>query len=254
MPWGEFLNVYGLVLPAIFFGAFVARATGVGFALIVVAALLALPHLDQPTALFLSAPLSLLNLSFAAAGLYRDIPWGTVQRLSLPLALGFAAGFGLGIYVPKVWMLAFGLIVVAYTFVTMVRPPQQSLQSAVARMDVGGGLTGLMTGALSFPGPPISAFLLARGFIGNPVRVTIALVGLFGAGLRLILGGGFARPLPEYGQLLLVGAALTVCGTLVGWLVARRMSPTVHRVLIILMTLVAFLSLASGLGRELYAS
>ena len=64
MDWGLLFQTYGLVLLAIAFGAFVARATGVGFALVVVAALLALPEMDQPTALYVAAPLSLLNLGF----------------------------------------------------------------------------------------------------------------------------------------------------------------------------------------------
>ena len=242
------------MLAAIFFGAFVARATGVGFALVVVAALLALPHVDQPTALFIAAPLSILNLSFVIATLYRETPWGTMQRLALPMTVGFIAGFVLGLYIPKSWMLILGLLIVAYTFVTMVRPPVPGQPNRMARADVGGGLTGLMTGALSFPGPPISAFLLARGFIGNPIRMTIAFVGLAGSGIRLAIGGSFSIPMPEYGQLMLIGSLLILAGTAAGWWAARRMSARVHRALIIAMTLLAFLSLAYGLIGEVYAA
>ena len=90
MDWGLLFETYWLVLIAIAFGAFVARATGVGFALVVVAALLALPEMDQPTALYVAAPLSLLNLSFVLLALYRRIPWPTLGQIALPLALGFA--------------------------------------------------------------------------------------------------------------------------------------------------------------------
>ena len=123
LDWNLLLDTYPLVLIAIGFGAFVARATGVGFALVVVAALLALPQMDQPTALYVAAPLSLLNLSFVLLALHRHIPWPTVGQISLPLALGFAAGLVFGLYVPKVWMLACGLFIVAYTLLSLLRPP-----------------------------------------------------------------------------------------------------------------------------------
>ena len=250
MDWSLLFEAYGLVLIAIAFGAFVARATGVGFALVVVAALLALPQMDQPTALYVAAPLSLLNLSFVLAALHRRIPWSTLQQIALPLALGFAGGLIFGLYLPKVWMLICGLIIVAYTLFSLVRPPQPGARGAMARSDLGGGLTGLMTGALSFPGPPLSGFLLARGFIGDPVRATIALVGCVGAGVRLLIGEAFAYPIPAYWPLMIVGSGLILAGNILGGLAAKRMSARTHRILIILMTLLAFVQLSWGLYGE----
>ncbi|MGB0785911.1 MAG: TSUP family transporter [Alphaproteobacteria bacterium] len=253
MPWVEFFSTYGTVLSAILFGAFAARSTGVGFALVVVAALLALPNIDQPTALFIAAPLSILNLSFIAVSLYRETPTSTLKDISPPLAAGFLVGFLIGLYVSKAIMLILGLMVVFYTFITMIRPPIRGKPNYMARSDVGGWLTGIMTGALSFPGPPISAFLLARGFIGNPVRVTIALVGLAGCCVRLLIGGYFSTPVQGFSQIMLIGSALIVIGSLAGSVTAKYMSDGLHRILIISMTFLAFGSLASGLIAELDA-
>ena len=244
-------QTYGLVLLAIAFGAFVARATGVGFALVVVAALLALPEMDQPTALYVAAPLSLLNLGFVLISLHRNIPWPTLGQISGPLTLGFIAGLVFGLYVPKVWMLACGLIIVAYTLKSLMRPPTMTIGSAMARANVGGGLTGLMTGALAFPGPPLSGFLLARGFIGDPVRAAIALVGCAAAGMRLLLGETFTQSVPAYWLLLIVGSGLIVTGNLLGAFAAKHMKARTHHILIVLMTLLAFVQLSWGLYGEI---
>lgn len=251
MPWIDFFGLYGLVLAAILFGAFVARASGVGFALLLVAALLALPHLDQPTVLFLVAPLSILNLGLVSALLYRATPWPELRILALPIFVGVLIGFLLGLVVDKAWVLVFGLIVVAYNIWTMVQPAPAGSGSAMARPLIGGGLTGLMTGALSFPGPPISAYMLARGHRGDAIRMTVAATGLAAALMRLGIGGPFMTWRPEFWQVLACGVVLIFLGNMAGTWAASRIRPRVHRLLIITLTLIAFLYLAWGLAREL---
>lgn len=251
MPWADFFETYGLVLAAILFGAFVARATGVGFALLLVAAMLAIPYLDQPTVLFLIAPLSLLNLGIIAFFLHRATPWQEVRHLTVPAFMGIIAGIALGIGVGKVWILIFGLLVVAYNIWTMVKPTAASSTSAMANPWVGGGLTGIMTGTLCFPGPPISAYMLARSYIGDPVRMTVAVAGIAAMLIRLMVGWPFVTWRPEFWQLLSIGAALVIFGTLVGALAANRLSATTHRILIITLTLAAFTQLSWGLMKEL---
>ena len=244
-------QTYWIVFLAILFGSFITRATGLGFALIVVASLLTLPHIDQPTALFIAAPLSALNLGLIAGSLYQQTPWGILKQLSLPIVAGFILGFAFGVWVPKALILICGLIIVAYVFLSLVRPPQSNRPSPLSRPVLGGGLTGLMTGALAFPGPPISAFMIARGFIGDPIRVTVALVGLMAALARLLVGGHFTAPLPEFWHLMAIGSLLIFIGAALGRLTARRMGPGLHRILITIMILVAFLQLVYGLYREL---
>ena len=252
MPWPEFFALYGVVLLAILFGAFVARATGVGFALLLVAVLLAQPHLDQPTVLYLVAPLSIMNLGLIALNLHRSIPWDEIRNLTLPVLVGVLIGLAAGVLVAKLWVLIFGLTVVAYNIWTMARPtPAGAALSVMAKPWIGGGLTGLMTGSLSFPGPPISAYMLARSHVGDQVRVTIAVVAISAALIRLVLGAPFVSWQPEFWQILGCGAVLIALGTLLGMMVAKRMSNQVQRLLIIALSGVAFLQLAWGLWGEL---
>ena len=86
------------------------------------------------------------------------------------------------------------------------------------------------------------------------MRAAIALVGCAGAGVRLLIGESFARAVPAYWSLLIVGSGLIIAGNLLGGVVAKRMSARTHRILIILMTLLAFLQLGWGLVREIYVS
>ena len=251
MPWPEFFQTYSLVLAAILFGAFVARATGVGFALLLVSALLALPHLDQPTVLFLVAPLSIMNLGLISAMLYRATPLQEMRVLAVPVLTGVLLGITLGILVSKTWILMFGLIVVGYNIWTMAHPASVGKTSVMALPWVGGGLTGLMTGSLSFPGPPISAYMLARSYIGDSVRMTVALTAIGASIIRLILGGPFITWLPEFWQVLQCGALLIVIGTILGLLAAQSMKPKTHRMLILALTMVTFLLLIWGLVTEL---
>jgi len=250
MPWPEFFATYSLVLAAILFGAFIARATGVGFALLLVASLLAIPHLDQPTVLYLTAPLSTMNLGLVALTLHRATPWHELRNLALPIFLGVVAGITLGILVAKAWVLIFGLLVVGYNIWTMVRPAPVGTSSAMSNPWIGGGLTGIMTGGLSFPGPPLSAYMLARSYIGDPVRMAIAVTAVAASSFRLLTGWPFMTWHPEFWQILGCGAILILVGAFVGMLTAHRMTPRTHRALIIALTIVTFLQLGWGLRQE----
>ena len=252
MPWPEFFAAYALVLGSIVFGAFVARATGVGFALLLVAALLAMPHLDQPTVLYLVAPLSIFNLGIVALSLHRATPWGELRSLALPVFIGVIAGILLGLIVAKTWILVFGLLVVGYNLFTMLFPAAPGQTSAMANRWIGGGMTGVMTGGLSFPGPPISAFMLSRGYIGDPVRMAVAVTAISASLIRLAIGWPFMVWLPEFWQILACGFCLIVVGTILGTLAANRMSSPVHRGLIITLTFVSFSQLAWGLVRAVH--
>ena len=248
----EFLTANGLILATFVFGGFCARATGVGFALLAFTILLADPRFDGPTALLIIAFPSLFNLSIALVQTHRGLPWAAMRAFAVPMIMGTVLGFIFSFLVAKLWLIVLGLIVIGFSLWTLFGSKPMTQRGFMAHPWAGGGLGGFMTGSLAFPGPPVSAYLLGRGLIGDAVRSTIAVIGLVMSVTRIGVTLPMTPSLSSLFPLITTGCVAVVCGVFIGQVWAKSMTAKTQKWLIFAITTIALVQLFIALIREVY--
>ncbi len=151
--------------PLWFVAGFVTGLTSIGGAMVAVPVLVLFmpPALVVPIAclagLAQTASLSLLN--------YKDCLYGTTARLLIATAPGAVAGVALLMYVSAAHIqLVAGLVMLLFVIMQYVREKQQLVirpEKTWLTQSVGFG-AGMLTGAISFGGPPIGAYALYLGW------------------------------------------------------------------------------------------
>ena len=222
-----------LAVAAVALGAFAQAATGMGFSLIAAPALIAAvgPHRGVPTVLVLAVLASLLPLSRD----WRHTRVRDTGRLLVPTLLGTpVAAWLLGAVDTRLLAVAAGLGVLGGVALLA-----RGLRSAFLRRPAGAWISGLASAALNViggvGGPPIGLYAANAGWPAREARATLHAFFLV-QNIATMAVLGFV--LPSWPAV----AALAV-GAISGMVLSPRLSPTVARAGVLVVSAVGALAL-----------
>ena len=157
----------------VFIGAVLQMTTGVGLGLIAGPFLLFL--LEAPQAIQTAILLNLLLTACVLPTELKMVEIASLKRLSLWACLGIPLGAFLLVSVDSTSSKLFAGVVVLGAALQMkfIAFPKQNPKTANRLIGIGGGVSGVMTGALAIPGPVALWALLSTGMAPKTTRATL---------------------------------------------------------------------------------
>jgi uncharacterized membrane protein YfcA len=218
----------------------IQSATGFGFGLLTAPIFLLV--LDSADAIQVVILLT-LSISLALIGkLWRVAPIRPMALLAAGSAAGFPLGIaafvGLGLVPIKVLAAVVVIASAAQALARRLRPSESAARApgagAGAAPLVGVGLvSGAMATCLGMPGPPVMAYLAASGFGKDEIRATLLTLFAFSYAVALALQATMVGVQPNTWWLSALLVPVALAGTVIGHLLAPRISQRAFQILVI---------------------
>jgi uncharacterized membrane protein YfcA len=222
--WGLTAGTLAAVAAIMAAAGFVQAAAGFGLALLAVPlmSLLVAPQVAVVVVFLHSAGMSLYLASRNRA----HIEWADARRLTVGAVLAMPLGVVLLVEgSASLLRLLLGAVTIAAALWLMAARPHQRPARAFApgATYAVGAASGVLNTALSTNGPPLVAYLSARGIPQSAFRATISFVFVVSSvvGLVMLLAGGAVHPLAV--KIYLVTLPVAAVGFLLGNTVAPRL-------------------------------
>ncbi len=226
------------------------RATGMGFALVAAPFLVIL--LGPVVGVILVNFASIISALAILMRLRSDIEWRRYAWIALPALVGIVPGSLLALALPtEVLELTIGgLLIVALAIAVWFRRAGAEVVTWAGAPVLAGAISGATNAAAGIGGPPISIYAALsdwehRSFVAT-VQPYFATIGLASLVTKLAIDPTRWPQLDWW--VWLVGAVAIVVGLLVGDRIARHISPTVGRRVVLLIAALGAVSLCVRAG------
>lgn len=205
-------------------GATLQMSTGVGLGLIAGPFLLFV--MDAPVAIQTAILLNLLLTVIMLPTEIRSVDFSSLKKLALWSSLGIPIGCAFLVFADgAILKLSSGIVVLlTVAQLKLAKPSAHGTESSGTIFKFGGGISGVMTGALAIPGPVALWTLLSTGLSPQITRATLRAYFVYAYSLAFfvhLLLTGISREMLVSSLML---SPSVLCGMIVGLFVRHRLS------------------------------
>jgi uncharacterized membrane protein YfcA len=214
--------------------ALVQSVSGFGFALLSVPLMALL--IDAKDAVVVAALFGLASSTVLATRVHHGVVWPVARRMLASAALGMPLGLVVLLTVDeRVLRLIIAVAVLAFVGLLLAGATVRGSGRGVDL--VSGFVSGVLNTSVSTNGPPLVLALQARGLTPVEFRGTISVVLVGSSIVGNVLLGAAGRWTGEVGRALLVGSPALIVGWVIGHRLARLVSPSRFRGLVVTLLL-----------------
>ena len=159
------------VISVLFIAALIASTFGFGVGLIAMPLLSMLVNIQ--TAASLSALVGMTVVATVLLGHWREIQFSSIWRLIVSSCAGVLLGLWLLRHMQESYMkLILGIIVIAFSCFSLLTTRRMTLRTDRLAY-LFGGVSGILGGAYTIPGPPVIVYGILRRWLPEEFRVTL---------------------------------------------------------------------------------